>query len=253
MTGGDPALPRGYVTVQARYGSGVFQETFAPALAAILERQSLYDCARAARDASAYQGRLPAYGASVPGLDMRVVVRHATHGGMLARLTRDRFVGDGRAAHEIRVSHALRERGVPTPRMIGFASYRAGPLFVRLDVVTEEVPDGRDLATTVASGSNAIRPMLEATARLLAALARAGAHHADLNLKNVLLTGEESSPRAIALDVDRVSLGVAQVDAMRRNLARFVRSARKWRSRRGPSLSESDLHWLASRARELAS
>jgi hypothetical protein len=122
-----------------------------------------------------------------------------------------------------------------------------------LDVVVEEVPDARDFVAALASESGERQPMLEAGARLLAALARAGAHHADLNLKNVLLTGDGSSPVALVLDVDRVSLGVAPRDAMRRNLARFARSARKWRVRGGAKLSEDELQWLASRAAELAS
>lgn len=252
MIGGDPALPRGYVTVRARLGSGVFQEAHARVIETLLSEQTLHDWARTASDTTTYQGRLPVYGASLPGTRARVVVRHATHGGTLAPLTGDRFFGEGRARYEIHMSNALRERGVSTPRVLGFARYRAGPLLSRLDVVSDEVPDARDLAAALAVGSSAHRPLLEATARLLAALAKAGAQHADLNLKNVLLTGDLSSPVAIALDVDRVSLGVAPREAMRRNFARLARSARKWRAGRRAGLSDADLQWLDSRAREVS-
>jgi hypothetical protein len=57
---------------------------------------------------------------------------------------------------------------------------------------------------------------------------------------------------AVLLDVDRVSLGVARAEAMRRNLTRLARSARKWRASGGPNLTENDLQWLAARARDLA-
>jgi 3-deoxy-D-manno-octulosonic acid kinase len=252
VTGSDPALPRGYVTVRARCGSGTFEEAYARTLATVLERHTLHDWARTVPDATVYSGRLPAYGVSLSQPPARVVVRHATHGGMLAPFTRDRFVGNGRALYEIRVSHALRERGVSTPRVIGFARYAAAAFLSRLDVVSEEVPDARDLVASLASGRDERRPMLEAIARLLVALARAEAHHADLNLKNVLLTGSASSPVAVLLDVDRVSLGVARAEAMRRNLTRLARSARKWRASGGPNLTENDLQWLAARARDLA-
>lgn len=251
MSGSDPALPRGYVTVRARCGSGTFEDAFARALGSVLERHTLHDWARTVPDATIYRGRLPAYGVTLTQPRARVVVRHVTHGGTLAPLTRDRFVGNGRALYEIGVSHALRERGVSTPRVIGFARYAAAAFLSRLDVVSEEVPDSRDLVASLTSGRDERRPMLDAVARLLVALATAEAHHADLNLKNVLLTGEASSPVAVLLDVDRVSLGIAPADAMRRNFTRLARSARKWRASGRADLTEADLEWLAARAREL--
>lgn len=252
MTDGDPALPRGYVSVRARHGSGIFEEAYARTLTSVLERATLHDWARSVPDVTIYRGRLPAYGVSLSAPCVRVVVRHATHGGWLAPITGDRFFGNGRALHEIQVSDALRARGVNTPRVIGFARYASTAFLSRLDVVSAEVPDARDLVASLASRRDDRPTLLEATAGLLVALANAGAHHADLNLKNVLLTGDPSSPVAVALDVDRVALGLAPPIAMRRNLARLARSARKWRAGGVPSLTEADLTWLASRAREMA-
>ena len=78
---------------------------------------------------------------------------------------------------------------------------------------------------------------LEATARLLASLARAGARHHDLNAKNVLLTGDT----AVVLDVDRVALGGKPDSVFERNLARLARSLRKWRDRFGAAIAEDDI------------
>jgi 3-deoxy-D-manno-octulosonic acid kinase len=171
---------------------------------------------------------------------------------MLAWMTGDRFVGAGRAPYELEVAHALRDANVPTPEVVGYALYRAGFFLSRIDILTSEVPGARDLASVLGESPNDPRPVLEATARLIAALAGAGAHHADLNLKNVLIARSSRGTTASVLDVDRVSLGLGREDAMKRNLARFERSARKWLAKGALAVSEVDLRWLAGRARELA-
>jgi hypothetical protein len=100
--------------------------------------------------------------------------------------------------------------------------------------------------------------LVDATAQLLAALARAGARHEDLNLKNVLISrpalpnAESAEPTAWAIDVDRVSFGHPRVRAMEANLSRLARSARKWRRGRDLPFADSDIAALTRRARELA-
>ena len=245
------APPRGYVAVRARHGGAIVKETESRGVAEILERESLYAHAAAHPDSSLYRGRLPAFGIPLPYTSTRVVVRHATHGGMLAWMTGDRFIGEGRAAHELAVAHALRDVNVPTPELVGYALYPAGPFFNRIDVVTSEVARARDLASVLAQPPDDPRPALEATARLIAALAKAGAHHADLNLKNVLIVQTSGRVTASVLDVDRVTLGLSRDAALQRNLARLQRSARKWRAAGTVAVSERDLRWLADRSQEL--
>jgi hypothetical protein len=135
--------------------------------------------------------------------------------------------------------------------------YPAGLGLSRIDVLVEEVPGARDLANVVRDGGMT-PPLVEATARLLAALARAGARHEDLNLKNILISrrtlpnGEPAEPVAYAIDVDRVSFGHPRVRTMEANVARLARSARKWRRGRELPIDEEHLATLARRARELA-
>lgn len=246
------APPRGYVAVRARHGSAVVKVSESRGVAEILERGSLYAHAAAHAESTRYQGRLSAFGIPLPHSATRVVVRHATHGGMLARMTGDRFIGAGRAPYELDVAHALRGHNIPTPELVGYALYPAGRFFNRIDVVTSEVSDARDLASVLSQSPSDPRPALEAAARLIAALAIAGAHHADLNLRNVLIVQRPGAVTAWVLDVDRVTLGVSRDDALKRNLARFQRSARKWVAGGALAVSELDLHWLADRAKELA-
>jgi hypothetical protein len=155
------------------------------------------------------------------------------------------------------VSARLLAAGVPTPAFVGYAVYPAGLGLSRIDVLVEEVPGARDLANVVRDGGMT-PPLVEATARLLSALARAGARHEDLNLKNILISrrtlpnGEPAEPVAYAIDVDRVSFGHPRVRTMEANVARLARSARKWRRGRELPIDEEHLATLARRARELA-
>jgi hypothetical protein len=91
---------------------------------------------------------------------------------------------------------------------------------------------------------------LAATARLLASLSNAHARHHDLNVKNVLLPRDRSD--ALVLDVDRVAFREASArTVLDENLARLVRSARKWRARWGATIDDTELAALAERARSL--
>ena len=249
--------PAGFVRVGVAPREAIVRAREANDVRAILTAGTLHDWASRVYGANLYTGRAPAYGVALPGSGTRVVVRHARHGGLLAPITGDLFAGSGRAPHELSISARLAAAGVPTPAFVGYAVYPAGFALSRIDVLVEEVPSARDLANVVRDVG--VTPALvEATARLLAALARAGARHEDLNLKNVLISrpvlpdGEPGEPTAWAIDVDRVSFGHPRVRTMEANVARLARSARKWRRGRELPIDEEHLATLARRARELA-
>ncbi len=91
--------------------------------------------------------------------------------------------------------------------------------------------------------------ILVAMARLLRALAQAGAWHADLNLKNIYIAGNGADLTAYLLDVDRVTFPGGR-DIASRNFKRLARSARKWRVRWGLDFDEDSLSRLAVLAEE---
>lgn len=250
------AMPAGFVRVGVAPREAVVREREANDVRAVLTAGTLHEWASRVDGANLYTGRAPAFGVRLPGSGTRVVVRHARHGGMLAPVTRDLFAGAGRAPHELAIAARLAASRVPTPAFVGYAIYPAGFGLSRIDVLVEEVAGARDLANVVRDGG-VTPPLLDATACLLAALARAGARHEDLNLKNVLISRAalpdgSAAPTAWAIDVDRVSLGHPRVRAMEANIARLARSARKWRRGRELPFSEEHLATLARRARELA-
>lgn len=251
------ATPPGFVRVGVAPREAVVREREAHDVRAILTANTLHDWASRVYGAHLYTGRAPAYGVALPGSGTRVVVRHARHGGLLAPLTSDLFAGSGRAPHELATSARLAEARVPTPAFVAYAVYPAAFGLSRIDVLVEEVAGARDLANMIRD-VGMTPALIAATAQLLATLARAGARHEDLNLKNILISrpalpdGDPDEVKAYAIDVDRVSFGHPRVRTMEANIARLVRSARKWRRGRELRIDEEQLATLARQARELA-
>ena len=235
------AVPSGYVALAHNGGRSVVRSDVAEAVHHALAGGSLYHFAAQHAERRAMQGRLAAY--AIPLTEsVRAVVRHNTHGGLLARVTGDRFLAPTRAPRELAASLRLRDAGVATPPVIAIVRYAAGGPFERSDVATEEVADAIDLARILLDDGADHEAAAEATGALLAALARAGARHEDLNIRNVLIQRTGTSVQAHLLDVDRVVFGDSPAAAAHRNRLRFERSARKPRDARGGGASEA---WIA--------
>lgn len=229
MSGAAP--PAGYV--RRRVGGAVLVARADAADAvqqAAAEGGTLYDYAAAHPAARTLQGRGPVYAAPLPGGE-RVVVRRSRHGGLLAPFTGDRFLWPGRAPAELRASARLAAAGVCTPAVVAYLLYPAGPLLCRADVASAEIDDADDLGALLAEPGAAGAAWLAPVAELLAAMARAGARHPDLNVKNVLLARRGGRLVPYLLDVDRVRFTTpGDARAERANAARLQRSARKRRA-----------------------
>lgn len=249
------ALPHGYVALAARGAHAVGLESLRDPLEQALGAGSFYAFAARDPEARTLAGRGIAYAVSLPGGADRVVVRRSRHGGLLAALTGDRFAPPTRAPRELETAVRLTEAGVPTPQVVAFATYPAGP-FRRADVVTREIAGAADLPAVLAEpvSDEQRRTVLAAVARLIARLTVAGARHPDLNIKNILIQRTATGHAlAFVLDVDRIWFdrpGASRVTE--RNVARLSRSARKWRRAAALDLAETDIGWLAASAHHLA-
>ena len=199
----------------------------------VLEREALYDFAARQPDAVPLVGRAPVFAVTLPGGCGRAVVRHNMRGGWMAKISKDLFFLPTRGFRELVSSLRLRASGVSTPEVLAYVSYPKNILLRRADVVTREIPNGHDLSVALAKITDHVHRVmvLDAVVGLLKALTLSGAHHQDLNLKNILLTaGDGPGLDAHVLDVDRVRFSspgsplVAQA-----NLDRLIRSLRKWR------------------------
>jgi lipopolysaccharide kinase (Kdo/WaaP) family protein len=254
-------VPDGYVRVNEGSAHAVVVAACAPAVDGILGQRSLYEWASTHDDRHEYRGRGPTFGVPLPECGIRVVVRRARHGGLLAPLLRDVYLAPTRAPRELAMSLFLRRLGVATPAVIGYATYGAGPLLLRADVMTAEVPNAGDLGDFLAhtAAPNERLAAWRATARLLQRLAQTGVWHPDLNAKNVLILppdddsgGARSLHTAIVLDIDRVRLVVpGDPQLAEANLERLLRSLRKRArdARNGPPVQESELDEFAGLVR----
>jgi hypothetical protein len=242
--------PAGYTRFRLSGADIVALGACADAVRQACAERSLYAYAESHPGRRELRGRGAAYAVPLPDGTTRVVVRHARHGGLLAPVTGDRFLPPTRAPRELDAALRLADAGVPTPEIIAYATYPAGGPFRRSDVATREVVGGRDLANVLAAGARPadLTPVVNASAELLRALQRAGAHHPDLNIANVLLVSDTGpTPRAFVLDVDRIRFGTPgdpRVGAA--NLRRLLRSARKLRGLGRIAVTDAELSALAA-------
>lgn len=246
--------PPGYERLQRPGVDAVARTTVAGAVGEALSSGSLYAYAAHHPAARPLRGRGVAYAVPLPDGATRVIVRRSRHGGWLAPVTRDIFVGSTRAPHELEVSLRLAREGIATPEVIAYSTYPVAPLLRRADVATREVDGGLDLAATLERepGAESVRDAVRVVARLLARMASAGVRHPDLNVRNVLIARDANGHReAWLLDVDRVWFDTPRHPRVREaNLSRFARSARKLREREGLPLGEGEMALLAALARE---
>lgn len=213
----------------------------------VLEKESLYDYAAGQPDAVPLAGRAPVFAVTLPGCG-RVVVRHNMRGGWMAKISNDLFLLPTRGFRELIASLRLRSSGVSTPEVLAYVSYPKNFVLRRSDVATREIPNGHDLSIALAKVTDHDHRVmvLDAVVKLLRSLTQAGAHHQDLNLKNVLLTaGEGPGLDAHVLDVDRVRFSSPGSPLVAKaNLDRLIRSLRKWRDSYALPYSAEDEEYL---------
>jgi hypothetical protein len=238
----------GYAKIRVKRARGLVVETCKAELEQILGSETLYAYAGRQPDARKFRGRATAYGISLGTGCGNVVVRHAMRGGVLGKTGSDLFLPPTRGLRELVNSLRLRLSGVPTPEVIAFVSYSAGQVFRRSDVATREIPDSHDLSVVLREMQDKEHrdACLKAAGKLLVQLARAGAHHPDLNARNVLITWESEGARAHVLDVDRIRFHMPG-DPMvaQANLDRLKRSLQKLRERESLEVSDSEIDSLA--------
>jgi len=248
---GDYSLP-GYARIVGDGVRGLAIDTSRASIESILETETLYQYASRQPEARKFMGRMPAYAIALPNGGGDIVVRHAMRGGALGRTGSDLFFPPTRALRELINSLRLRIAGVPTPEVVAFVNYKAGRIFRRSDVATREVKNGHDLSVVLREmpAGEHREQCLTATGTLLAALWRIGAHHPDLNVRNVLITWDEhDGARAHVLDVDRIRFHVPS-DPMvaNANLARLERSLRKVRDRDDVAITDAEIETIRQAA-----
>ena len=155
----------------------------------------------AGRIAGSATGRGSVWFTSVPGAETRWVLRHYRRGGLVARLSADRYLWCGEAAtrsfRELTLLAQLEQLGLPAVRPVAARYVRSGALY-RADLLTVAAGGVRTLAAALGSGlSSSAWGAVGSTIRVFH---DAGICHADLNAHNVLLG---SSDKVTLVDFDR--------------------------------------------------
>ncbi len=156
----------------------------------------------------------------------RAILKHYRHGGLLARMAGDLFFGLRRPFLEFQLSERARRAGIPTSTLIAARVRSVAKLFYRGDVLLLEIPGALDAGDLVRTPPQAGRARNRAVRSLASAVRRmhdAGLRHADLNLKNLILSGEQVA-YVIDLDRGRFLDGALDADARAANLLRLARS-----------------------------
>ena len=244
-----PRVPRGYRESTHRGTRLVAREDAHDVLRGILDTSTLHDWAGRQPDAKAMRGRGTTWATALPS-GLRVAVRHSMRGGLMARLSRDLFLGGTRAPRELANALRLAEAGVRTPAVIGYAEYPAAGLLCRADVVTEFV-EGVDLVTALRdyTGHAERHEIRVAVSHLLGALWDIGAVHPDLNARNILVVQPFTERLAYVLDVDRVKFGRREdhrIPGGMRNSMRLQESLRKAQAAEQIHFAMNEVSSLAS-------
>ena len=164
------------------------------------------------------------------------VLRHYRRGGLIAHISRDRYVWTGarrsRSYAEFELLRYMHARGLPVPAPLAAAWWRRG-LSYRAAILVERLPGVTALAATLQSPDGAAEDCAAsqaAVASAIHAMHQAGVWHADLNAYNILL---DRQGMAWLIDFDRGRRGVLTPRQWRGNLLRLRRSLLKVAGERG--------------------
>jgi tRNA A-37 threonylcarbamoyl transferase component Bud32 len=161
--------------------------------------------------------------------DLAVVLRPYRRGGLVGRFNRDLYLGfRPRPLRELRVTLALRDKGVPTIEPLAAAVRWIAPGLYRGAFVTRHLPLAVNLWQYLHDAGKADRGRAcEAAASAIRKLHDAGAIHPDLNLMNLLVRPAAGGREVLIIDFDRARLSPPV--STRQREAAFARLCRSMR------------------------
>ena len=155
------------------------------------------------------------------------VLRHYRRGGLMARVSRNRYFWTGaratRSFAEFDLLHYMHGRGLPVPRPLAAAYWRGG-LTYRAAILVERIVGARPLVQALDEGHHAV------VAAAVFSMHEAGIWHADLNAYNVLI---DPQGRAWLIDFDKGRRRMLSMELRYGNLSRLRRSLVKVADGRG--------------------
>jgi hypothetical protein len=186
-------------------------------------------------------GRVAHFSYLPPGAPGRVFVRHATRGGLIGAVLGGLYTAIRRPLQELRAATAARSAGVGVPEPLAVRVTRVGGIFFRFTVITREIQNAEDLLTFASTPSTGRkREVIARVADEMRRLHESGVYHADLTMKNILMSGTS----VYIIDLDKATLAPrdGRMDMM--NLARLNRSVVKLLGTRGAVTRTDKLRFL---------
>ncbi|HUL22298.1 MAG TPA: lipopolysaccharide kinase InaA family protein [Thermodesulfobacteriota bacterium] len=195
------------------------------------------------RTAHYLKGRIPH--PSIPFENgKRLVLRQYSHGGLFRAITGSLYFVGARSFRELALTEEIRSCGIPTILSVGAIHHRLFFPFYRAYFISLEVPRAMDLIRYF-GGINAHpsreeisskRKTIRSTGLLIRQFHQAGFFHRDLQLKNILVAGDQ----VLLIDFDRsYRKSILSANVRMKNLLRLNRSVEKWR-RLGLSITRTD-------------
>jgi len=199
---------------------------------------------QAHRETSKYLlGRTPH--PSIPLKDeKRMVIRLYSHGGLFRIFTRDLYLLGTRSIQELTLTEKILSRGIPTIQPIGAIHRSVLLLFYKAYLLSLEISGAKDLIQYFQEiGPHPSRERLlhkrrtiRSAGLLVHQFHEAGFFHGDLQLKNILVEGDQ----ILLIDFDRsYRKPTLPVQKMIKNLLRLNRSVEKWK-RLGLPITRTD-------------
>lgn len=164
----------------------------------------------------------------------RMVLRQYSHGGPLRAITRNLYFFGARSFRELALAEEIRSCGIPTIPPIGAIHHRIFYPFYQAYFLSLEVPQAIDLiqyfnefgAHPSRESLSLKRKTIRSAGLLIRQFHKAGFFHSDLQLKNILVAGDQ----LLLIDFDR-SYRKSNLSIRKRikNLFRLNRSVEKWK------------------------
>jgi 3-deoxy-D-manno-octulosonic acid kinase len=173
----------------------------------------------------------------------RFVLRHYHRGGLMARISADRYrwrdAESTRPFAEWQLTYRLHRAGLPVPAPVGARYRQAGSSYTG-DIITERLPTVGSLTECLRTGALSVVTWI-AIGRCIRRFHDLGVCHADLNAHNILLSEDGA---VYVIDFDRAELRKPGIWSDG-NLVRLRRSLEKVTWGMPPErFGESDWHGL---------
>ena len=173
-----------------------------------------------------------------------MVIRQYSHGGWLQPINRDLYLFGSRSFQELTLTEEIRSCDIPTIQPIGAIHQLVFPPFYKAYFLSLEVPDAKDLVQYFweigarSSSENTVfkRRIIRSAGLLLREFHQSGFFHGDLQLKNILVAGDQ----LFLIDFDRsFRKRTLSIRERMKNLLRLNRSVEKWK-RLGLPMTQTD-------------